>query len=222
MSSLDEKDTNQGKDGREIERDSVILLAALKTWGKVLLVGLLASGSAFAFLLTLSHSWSGMAGSVNPYVTSASIAFGLNSMLYWWVLLFRTHQLTMKRGALAGLLSGFFAHPLMWYLLFLWSSLTSSMHSNPEPLSALGASFIMFVFEVVFGWWLLLITLFVSVIVGMGIVGLILLATRMKRVDETHDPFAHRTSRNCREQAPLWVAHHAMIFDGILSAAEQV
>jgi hypothetical protein len=179
MRYLDKKNATQEKEGREVGRGGVVFLVTLKTWGKVLLIGLLTSGCAFAFLLILSNSWGGIAGSVAPYVISAPIAFGFNSMLYWWVFLFRTdQQLTMKRGALAGLLSSFFAHPLMWYLLFLWSSLTTGMHSNPDPLTALGASFVMFAFEVVFGWWLWLITLFVGMIVGMGIAGLLLLSEK--------------------------------------------
>jgi hypothetical protein len=87
----------------------------------------------------------------------------------------------MKRGALAGLLSSFFAHPLMWYLLFLWSFLTTGLHSNPDPLTALGASWFMVVFEVVFGWWFWLITLVVGTIVGIAIAGLFLLPRTLRR-----------------------------------------
>lgn len=92
----------------------------------------------------------------------AGVAAFVTPFAFWWLLVARRAQATVRGGALAGALSGAVAHYVCWYLLilsrnacyWLWGGCRSSLGEPPiDPLNGLwGALALTFWSLLYLGW----------------------------------------------------------------------
>jgi hypothetical protein len=78
-------------------------------------------------------------------ISSGAAAFGM-SYLFWRSLCTPDSLVSARRGALVGVLTGLFAHPLAWYLAIVWNYVVGARSSlgdrTVNPLDGLAACFV--------------------------------------------------------------------------------
>jgi hypothetical protein len=93
-----------------------------------------------------------------PLVVASGLAAFAVSLLLWRLLCATSRPVSGRRGALAGALTGLFAHPLAWYLALIWNYLSGQTSSlgdkHAGPLDGLAVSLIMTFWSLLLAGWL--------------------------------------------------------------------
>jgi hypothetical protein len=113
------------------------------------------SGFVLAYLIVSTR---GRVGDWWPLVAASGLAAFAVSLLLWRLLCATSQPVSGRRGALAGALTGLFAHPVAWYLTLVWNYLfgqTSSLGDKAaDPLDSLTGSLVMTFWSLLFAGWL--------------------------------------------------------------------
>jgi|AntRauTorcE11898_2_1112593.scaffolds.fasta_scaffold02319_6 hypothetical protein len=138
-------------------------------WVGLATVWFAASGALATVLFNVVYS------NVLPLVPAAAIAAGLVGGVLWWALVERGTA-TRLRGAVAGVLTGVFAHPVMWFVLLALEGMILPQYLGLSAITT-GVGISLF-----FGFWGFVLAGWLTVI--LGCLGAVFLATvRMRDRD---------------------------------------
>ncbi len=165
-----------------IEKQRSKLYAFVRFPMMIVIVGCLSSVYAFIAVaallpLLLAGTQSLSLSGILPFrlvfiAITPAIAFGLTSMLFWYRLVLRKQQWTLKRGLLVGFLSTLLAHPVMFLLAALIQDSPTLLHPDSigRLLSQLLTTPILSIFEIILFPLFWLATLIIGA-AGAGVAG---------------------------------------------------
>jgi len=123
-----------------------------------MLVPAIVFGSLGYLLAFWVISQRGEIGDWQPIMVSAALSASLLAAVLWRLLAGRERRMTRLRGGIAGACTGLFAHPMMWYVAFLWRYLIggkSSLGDTPaDPVQAIAGSLALAFISLLAAGWL--------------------------------------------------------------------